>query len=257
MKEYMKKYDMNVFLSNKYRDIDFARKNNINNIILIPNGAAEDEFLEESNIDIRKNLNISDNSFLILHVGSHTQVKGHSEAIKIFNKANIKNTIFLMIGNSFKGGCKYSCSFKRVASNLQSSLLRNNKKIIITTLNREETVAAFKQADLFLFPSNIECSPIVLFECMASRTPFLTTDVGNASEIIEWSGGGKLLPTIQDEGDYDKAEVNGSVKILEELYLNEKERHNMAETAYKAWKKKFTWEKIASEYENLYRNLLN
>ncbi len=257
MREYMGKYDMNVFLSNEYRDIDFARKNSIENIIVIPNGAAKDEFLSDSNIDIRKKLNISDSAFLILHVGSHTRVKGHSEAIKIFNKANIKNATFLIIGNSFKGGCKYSCGLKGVASNLRSSLMRSNKKIIITTLTRRETIAAFKQADLFLFPSNIECSPIVLFECMASRTPFLATKVGNVSEIIKWAGGGKLLPTIKDEGDYDKAEVDGSVKILEELYFNEKERHKMAETAFKAWKKRFTWEKIASEYESLYGALLN
>jgi L-malate glycosyltransferase len=52
-----------------------------------------------------------------------------------------------------------------------------------------ETVAAYQAADLFLFPSDIERSPVVLFEAMASRTPFLTTAVGNAEEIFGWSGG--------------------------------------------------------------------
>jgi glycosyltransferase involved in cell wall biosynthesis len=56
---------------------------------------------------------------------------------------------------------------------------------MITSLSRIETLAAYHQADLFLFPSNIECSPLVLFESIASKTPFLTTDVGNAKEIIE------------------------------------------------------------------------
>jgi len=32
MKDWMKKYDMNIFLSNDYRDINFARKNKINTI---------------------------------------------------------------------------------------------------------------------------------------------------------------------------------------------------------------------------------
>ncbi len=257
MKEYMKKYDMNVFLSNDYRDINFARENNIKNMMLIPNGASEEEFLVDNNIDIRKKFNISKNSFLILHVGSHTRVKGHSEAIKIFNMAKIKNSTFLIIGNSFKGGCKYSCKIKGLISNLKYSLSNNNKKIIIASLTRRETVAAYRQADLFLFPSNIECSPIVLFECMASRTPFITTNVGNASEIIEWSNGGKLLPTFKDKGDYYKAKIDESVKILEELYLNEEERKDMVEKAFKVWKERFTWEKIALEYENLYCGLLN
>ena len=36
MANWMKKYDMNVFLSNNYRDIDFARKNDVKNICVIP-----------------------------------------------------------------------------------------------------------------------------------------------------------------------------------------------------------------------------
>src|SRR3989338_1633061 len=105
MKDWMKKYDMNIFLSNDYRDINFARKNKINKIIVIPNGASEEEFLSPETINIRKKLNIPKNHFLILHVGSHTGAKGHREAIEIFEKAKIINTTFLLIGNSFGGGC--------------------------------------------------------------------------------------------------------------------------------------------------------
>jgi len=224
---------------------------------MIPNGASEDEFLVNNNIDIRKKFNISKDDFLILHVGSHTGFKGHSEAIKIFNKAKIKNIVFLIIGNSIKGGCENSCRFKELASNLKHRLLRSNKKIIISSLPRNETVAAYKQADLFLFPSNIECSPIVLFECMAAKTPFLATDVGNASEIIGWSNSGKLLPTIKNNNGYCVAKINESAKLLEELYSNEEERQNMTEIAFKVWRERFTWGKIAVEYENLYYSLLN
>ena len=38
---------MNVFLSNDYQDINFARENGVKKIILIPNGASEDEFIDE------------------------------------------------------------------------------------------------------------------------------------------------------------------------------------------------------------------
>ena len=256
MKEYMKKNDVNIFLSNDYRDIDFARDNNIQNIMLIPNGASEEEFLESNDTRIRKKFNISEESFLVLHVGSHTTVKGHLEAIKIFNKAKIRNSVFLLVGNNANKSCTYSCKVRAMASNLKNSLSKNNKRIIIAPLAREETVAAYKEADLFLFPSNIECSPIVLFECMASKTPFLTTDVGNASEIIQWCEGGKLLPTVKSENGYSIAKINESAKILEELWSNEKERISMAEKAFKVWKQKFTWEKIALNYEKLYRSLL-
>ena len=256
MKEYMEKNDMNIFLSNDYRDIDFARDNNIQNIMLITNGASENEFLESSDTRIRKKFNISKESFLILHVGSHTTVKGHLEAIKIFNKAKISNSVFLLVGNNANKSCTYSCKVRALASNLKNFLSKNNKRIIIAPLAREETVAAYKEADLFLFPSNIECSPIVLFECMASRTPFLTTDVGNASEIIQWCGGGRLLPTVKSENGYSIAKIDESAKILEELWSDEKERISMAEKAFKVWKERFTWEKIALSYEKLYCSLL-
>ena len=72
----------------------------------------------------------------------------------------------------------------------ESTLFKNkNMRILILNIDREETVAFYQTADLFLFPSNIECSPIVLFEAMASKTPFLVTDVGNSKEIISWSEG--------------------------------------------------------------------
>ena len=92
---------------------------------------------------------------------------------------------------------------------------------------------------------------------MASKTPFLCTDVGNASEIIEWSGGGKLLPTIKNKDGNSAAIIDESIKILEELYLNEEEGRNMAEKAFKIWRKKYTWERISEDYENLYCDLLS
>src|SRR3990170_6486402 len=193
MKTWMKKYDMNVFLSDNYRDINFARKNKIKKINLIPNGAGKDEFSSKITIDIRKYLKIPDKDFLILLVGSHTGLKGHKEAISIFSKARIKKATLLIVANSFQDGCIKSCKMRNIIFNISPNRLNDNKGLIITSLSRKETITAYRQSDLFLFPSNIECSPLVLFESAAAKLPFLTTDVGNAREIIKWTNGGKLL----------------------------------------------------------------
>ena len=132
-----------------------------------------------------------------------------------------------------------------------------DKKIVVTTFTREETVAAFKAADLFLFPSNMECSPIVLFEAMASGTPFLVTDVGNSNEINEWSKGGIILPTRIDNKGFSHARIKGSTKILNELFGNNQLRKQLAQYGFNAWKNNFSWETIAKKYEELYINLLN
>jgi glycosyltransferase involved in cell wall biosynthesis len=256
MKNWMKKYDMNVFLSNNYRDINFARKSKIKKIELIPNGASEEEFLLKSDINVRKELEISNNTFLILHVGSHTGLKGHKEMMSIFSQARITNTVLLVIGNKKNNGCFKSCSIRSKIFNLSPIRLIDKKKIILASLNRKKTVSVYKQADLFLFPSNIECSPIVLFECMASKTPFLTTDVGNSKEIIKWSRGGVILPTMKDKNGYGHAKINESARMLEDMYVDKKEREKISENGFKVWKKRFTWKLIAKQYDCLYRKLL-
>ncbi len=257
MKSWFKMYDASVFLSDNYRDVNFARAGGVNNLVLIPNGASAEEFESSSVLDIRSKLGIPIDNFLILHVGSHTSSKGHREAIKIFKEAEIKNSTFLLIGNILgNGGCAKKCEFQKSVFNISRRHRVNQQRIIIAALSREETVAAYKSADLFLFPSNIECSPIVLFECMASKTPFLTTDVGNALEIIDWSGAGIALPTIKDSKEFSRAEIKSSARILENIYYDKNKRNEMANNGYLAWQEKFTWEKIARSYEELYLSLL-
>jgi glycosyltransferase involved in cell wall biosynthesis len=91
---------------------------------------------------------------------------------------------------------------------------------------------------------------------MASKTPFLTTDVGNAAEIIEWSKAGRLLPTQKDSRGNSKAEIKSSAAMLTEIYNRPDEREAMRQSGYETWSKRFTWARIAQSYEEMYRSLL-
>ncbi len=257
MKTWMKDYDANIFLSDNYRDINFARENGITQTSLIPNGAAAEEFLPESTQNIRQKLGIKPDDFLLLHVGSYTGIKGQKEAVEIFLESELKNATLLLIG--FHNDHYLQALNKSYRFRLRKLInAGSNKKIIITAgLNRAETVAAYKAADLFLFPSNVECSPIVLFECMAARLPFMTTEVGNSKEIIGWCNGGMLLPTTFDAIGYSHAVIKESVKMLNALYRDKEERKRLGENGYTAWKTRFTWEIIAKQYEELYHKLTN
>ena len=257
MKIWIHDYDMNVYLSDNYRDINYARENNVRNTILIANGAAADEFLPESKIDIRKKLNIPKNDFLILLVGSYTSWKGHKEAVEIFLKSNLKHATLLMIGNNCEFFNRHYIKNPKLYFNKIFNKYFKKKTIIFEYISREDTVVAYKQANLFLFPSNVECSPIVLFECAASKLPFLSTDVGNAIEIAQWTQGGKILPTIKDSEGYSHADIEKSVDVLNALYANKSEREQMAINSFNIWQKKYTWEAIAKQYEIMYLELLN
>lgn len=256
MESWFHQYDLSIFLSEEHQDIKFARRCGVKNMAVIPNGAASDEFLEDSQVDIRERLGIPRDVFLILHVGSHTGIKGHSEAIKIFSRAGIKRALLLIVGNTTSVHCARQCRRRRLLFNCLPARLGDGKKIAVVELAREETVAAFKAADLFLFPSQSECSPLVLFECMAAALPFLTTDVGNAAEIIRWSGeAGLLLPTARDESGYSHALIEPAAALLEELYRDAARRREMGEAGFAAWRKRFTWERIAQAYEEAYLSL--
>lgn len=257
MRKWLKSYDAGIYLSNEYRDIEFARSCEALNSVVIPNGASENEFGNEARIDIRQRLGIPQDHFLILLVGTHSGLKGHMEAIKIFSQARIGKATLLVIANDQGRGCGTKCRLLKRAFSLDPRPRLSQKNLIMTELPREETVAAYNEADLFLFPSNIECSPLVLFEAMASGTPFLTTDVGNASEIIDWSGGGVIMPTIKDGQGYSHALINESSKLLEDLYFDTDRRSRMARSGQEAWHSKFTWDKIVKSYEDLYLALVD
>lgn len=256
MKEWMRQYDVNVFLSESYRDVEFARACNVKNMITIPNGAAEDEFLAKPEVDIRTRLGIPRNHLLILNVGSHTHAKGHAESISVFAKAQIRNATLLLVANDVEGGCSNSCRSTEARSRFRPSWYFAGKRLLVRSLSRTETIAAFHAADLLLFTSQIECSPLVLFEAMASRTPFLATDVGNVAEIIQWSDGGELLPTSFDSLGFGRVEVTAAAEILERLAADASRREELAAAGFSAWCKNFTWERIALQYEAMYRSLL-
>lgn len=278
MKIWMKMYDMNVFLSDNYRDINFARNNNISKLTLIPNGAAKDEFLNSNKeFDLRQNLKLPKECKLIIHVGSYTYVKGHEQALNIFLKSKLDNVALVFIGSNFKDGegryfaeklhwYKHLHILKRfIKPGERKELLfffiktriKYLKKVFTISLRRDQLIAAYQQADLFLFPSMIECSPIVLFEAIASKTPFLVTDVGNSKEIIDWTRGGELLPTIIDTNGHSNAIIDQSAQLMKTLLSNTTKLKEMSENGYLNWLNKFTWEEIALQYEKMYVNLKN
>lgn len=255
MKTWLKQYDRNIFLSCNYRDINFAKENGVTKNTVIPNGAAEDEFLTPAQIDIRKKYNIAPDDFFIIHVGSYTGMKGHVEAMKIYLKSNLADAVFLFAGNENKAFEKFVTSHWRFLL-WKIFNLPKKKRYVIAELSRAEIVSALKQADLFLFPSNIEGSPIVLFEAMASHTPFLCSDVGNSAEIIEWSHGGELLPTKIDAKGYSHVIIRKAADCLNAFYKNKKKRQELADNGFNAWKNEFSWEIIVKKYEQLYTDLL-
>lgn len=257
MPNILKSYDATVYLSNSYRDIDFARKHKVQNIHIIPNGADEREFSKKVNFDVRSDLRVSPDATLIYQGGtSFTSLKGQLDAIKIFQQSDINNATLLLNGNVIDKKYAGLCKRQVLLHNLNPANRKLKKLIRMRHWDRERTVAAFQQSDVFLFPSNIEASPIVLYESCASSTPFLTNDVGNSAEIIKWTGGGMLLPTTKDEHGYSHAIIDRSAQMLTNLVIDKAMQNGLAKSGHKAWLNKFSWQKISEQYLELYKEVL-
>jgi glycosyltransferase involved in cell wall biosynthesis len=254
MSRYILDYDMNIFLSSNYRDIEFAKIHGVKNYKVIPNGAALNEFENSAKEDVRSLLGIKSDELLLLHVGSYTGVKGHKEAVEIFLRSNLSWSTLLFIGNGVK---KFRPPYRQFLkfSWLKLLAVLSGKRIVMLEMDRKHTVAAYQQSDVFLFPSNIECSPIVLFECAAAGLPFLSSCAGNSSEIASWTGGGEIMPSSQKENGFTEINVKESAQVLSEFCRDSKKLSEMAERARQIWKTNYTWEKIAEQYELLYKSL--
>ena len=205
---WLKKFDALIFYSNAYQDIDFARKNGLQHLHVVPNGVDEREFFEADAPVQQDRLGVPPESLLLLSVGTLIVAKGHWEVIKAYRKANLRKPSCLVInGNSPKEFLprKIARSIRDIFQgylplgiliawvNVGSRINGAQKTIRLVDLSRERLVALYKLSDVFVFASHIEYSPLVLFEAAAAGTPFISSDVGNAREIAAWTGVGKVI----------------------------------------------------------------
>ena len=251
--EAMRKYDRLIFHSENYRNVQFARKHGMTHGTFIPYGASEAEF-GRPDPAFRARYGIPDGAPMLLTVGSHTGLKGHALAIEAFRRARIGPSVLALIGNTPRGaGCLADC---RRRARRTRWLTLGRKRVLLLNPPRKDVVAAYHAADLFVFGSNLECSALVLFEAMASGTPFISTACGNAEEFARWSGSGVIIPTQVAPDGLVSARAKDMAEAVERLMAAPAERDRMAETGRRAWRERFTWEKIVLEYERLYKSLV-
>jgi L-malate glycosyltransferase len=250
----LRKYDHLIFHSDSGRDIEFARKDGIEHFCVIPNGASLEEF-EKPDLSFRSLYNIPSGQPLLLTVGSHTGAKGHAVTMEAFRRARIGPATLVIIGNTLGGpGCLPRC---RLQAKFVGMTTFGKKRVLLLDPPRKQVVSAYHSADLFVFGSNIECSPIVLFEAAASRTPFLSSGCGNAAEIAEWTGSGTILPTDRAKDGSVHTSAGAMAKGIEDLLPDKCRLESMAESGFQAWKTRFTWESIAAQYEQIYKQVLS
>jgi len=253
----LKKYDATVYLSYDYRDINFAREHKIKNIRIIPNGADEHEFTDplthERKVFLRNKYGIG--GFTIMTIGLYGE-KGHLDTLRTFKKLPVSKATFLSVGSTRPDDGNY----REFAE--QAALVNNRRKfvgkrvIMVDGDHRDDIRDLLKMCDVFVFLSNIECSPLVLFEAAAAGVPFLATPAGNSAEIAEWTGAGVIVKAHPSHNSRVVADQKDTLIKLTKLALNRKLREKLGRDGKKSWQEKFTWERLAKEYLTLYEEVI-
>jgi glycosyltransferase involved in cell wall biosynthesis len=129
-----------------------------------------------------------------------------------------------------------------------------HKRALLLDLPRADLIQAYLAADLFVFASHVEYSPLVLFEAAAAGTPFITSNAGNAKEIMHWLGGGFMM---NDAANPEGFRLIDPQVLADEIaaLMNQKSLLEKTGKQLKAsWQKDYTWDVIAQKYEKILKS---
>jgi len=224
-------------LSALLEEPDFCRQYGIPEPVIVPNGVDLKEWAESPS-DVRTAWNIGCAPW-ILALSNHSTVKQHHVFFRVFNEIRkvlptAKGTI---VGGHYpaarwnlgrfgiKGGCWYGCRARQFSHPAVSLRWKEPRKLV---------VSAVQKADVVLVTSSREASPLVVLECMAAGTPWVSLDVGCVRE----NSGGVVVSS---------AEEMASVAV--ELLNDPQRREQLAHGGREAAVERHNWDRIAELYE--------
>ncbi|MFS2152568.1 glycosyltransferase family 4 protein [Rhizobium sp. Rhizsp42] len=290
----LRQLDAVVYHAESYRDIDFARDHALTNSIVIPNGAAAEEFSVDIDPEFRSSIGARQDTQILLTVGSATGLKGHLELARAFALADFggREALLIINGNQPHSGghrppyCRRFVELVRTYGpayafrhSVKMALVAlgwrggnensiemwvasindgryGNKRVLRLDLPRPELVQAYLQSNLFVFASNIEYSPLVLYEACAAGLPFLTVPVGNTAEIVAWTGGGEMCDAPRDTEGYTRAEPKVLARAIKRLLEDPALLSRLGANGKAASKARYNWASLTREYENLFLSLI-
>jgi glycosyltransferase involved in cell wall biosynthesis len=286
--------DAVIYHAESYRDIDFAKKSGLQNSVVIPNGAALEEFNLERDEQCRNSLGASEETLILLTVGTFTGLKGHHELVRAFALTDLGNRPALLILNGnqptpssrklsrfqrylqlireygFVYATRHAVKMMLIACGFRANSLNSintwvarinsgahgNKRVLQVDLKRPQLIQAYLQSDLFVFASNIEYSPLVLYEACAAGLPFLTVPVGNSREIAKWTEGGVVCEAPVNAQGYTHVEPSVLAREIEKLIAHPTHLHALGCQGKLAAERRFNWACLTTEYEHLFQRLV-
>lgn len=232
-------------VSSLYQKVELqARGLSDNRIKVIPNvvtGSQKyrkyDKAMAKESIGFNKKENI------VTYIGHFTHIKGVEFLVEPFSRVLEKfPETKLVLAWSGRGSPK---NIERV---VEKSGIKN-KTMFFGKVNVTKLLSA---SDVFVLPYvftfGTQCFPNLLLEAFSVGVPIVTSDIPPIPEVVTNGETGLLVPPADSE-EIAEAVIN--------LLSNEKIRSEMMEKQRKVAKERFDSEKVAQQYIDLYKEVLN
>ena len=189
--------------------------------------------------DFRRQLKIGDDTFLIGMVTLLKRQKGVDILLKAFAEIKHKHDKVkcVVVGDGPDSG-----EIKDLAASF------NFGNDLIFTGQIENVAEILPAFDLAVLPSRFEGLSVTLLEYMAAGLPLIASDIPNNREVLEDGKSGILFPP-EDHGALADAALN--------LIDAPPACREFAETARRRYEQHYSVRSMVSQYENLFRQLLN
>jgi glycosyltransferase involved in cell wall biosynthesis len=233
-----------VSLSSRLEETSFCAQHGLPRPTIIPNGVVLAEW-DQRPRNVRARWRIGGVPWVI-SVSNHSTVKNHGAFWRIldFLRLHCPQVHGSIIGRPYvadrrlaralrvKGGCWYACCARSVWQRNVS---------MHTDVPRPDVVSAVQEADLLLVTSHREAAPLILLECMAAGTPWISLSLGAVADCA----GGVVVDSL--------AEME---RVAAELLSRPDEARKLATAGRAAVVGNHAWPKIAAQHTALYASIL-
>lgn len=212
-----------------YQPVDFDLLNELKQTVM------------QQNTSLTREEKKKDGVIKILTVGRLTEQKGIEygiQAVALLVKKGYCNIEYDIVG----GG-----ELQKYLQSLALKLNIQNYVKFLGVLSHREVYKEMLNADIFLLPSRWEPFGVVLIEAQACGLPVVASDVDGVPEATLRDKTSFLVPV----GD-----INAIAEKLELLITNEKLRYEMGKKGREFTQQNFSMEKVVSNLEQLYYNLI-
>ncbi len=227
-------------------------------IKVIHNGIDLNQYKPTIDKKILDKFNIDKNAPFVLFVGRITRQKGIIHLVNAIKHITQGYQIVLCAGapDTEEIG-------KEMAEKVEIAKRHSKNKIIWIPemLSKDDVIALYSQASIFVCPSVYEPFGIINLEAMACETPVVAAAVGGIPEVVIPGETGLLVPIIpKSEIDVEPVEPEKFAKDLAEAInslLHSPERIKlMGEKSRKRVEDYFSWTSIAAKTVDFYNTLI-